>query len=151
MSISIQTADFDVSTELANLHASRRDVGALVSFVGTVRETNAGSTIRQMALEHYPGMTEKSLENIVQQAKSRWEVIDVVVIHRVGVLPVGAQIVFVAVATQHRSAAFEACEFILDFLKTAAPFWKKEIGDDGEKWVDARVSDLSALNKWEWS
>ncbi|PRC92371.1 molybdenum cofactor biosynthesis protein MoaE [Solimicrobium silvestre] len=149
MKIAIQTADFDVSAELAALRAAHRDIGAIVSFVGTVREANAGSAILHMELEHYPGMTEKSLVYIVQKAEKRWEINDVVVIHRIGVLPVCAQIVLVAVASKHRGTAFEACEFIMDYLKTEAPFWKKEVGEHGAQWVDARSTDLSALDKWE--
>jgi molybdopterin synthase catalytic subunit len=148
MKILIQTADFDVSAELDALRSEQGDIGAIVSFVGTVREMNSGLALRQMELEHYPGMTEKSLENIVQQAVQRWEINDVVVIHRIGVLPVGAQIVLVAVASKHRGTAFLACEFIMDFLKTDAPFWKKEVGENGAHWVDARDSDVSALKKW---
>lgn len=148
MKISIQTDDFDVSTELAQLRAAHRDVGALVSFVGTVREASAGANIVHMELEHYPGMTEKSLAAIGVQAQQRWELNDVVIIHRVGVLPVCAQIVLVAVASKHRGNAFAACEFIMDYLKTAAPFWKKEVGEHGGQWVDARSSDVSALKKW---
>jgi molybdopterin synthase catalytic subunit len=151
MKIMIQTTDFDLSTELAELRAKHRDVGAIVSFVGTVREMNSESQINHMELEHYPGMTEKSLENIAQQAVKRWKINDVVVIHRIGVLPVGAQIVLVAVASKHRGTAFEACEFIIDFLKTDAPFWKKEISENGAHWVDARSTDLSALQKWNLS
>ena len=148
MKISIQTDDFDVSTELAQLRAAHRDVGALVSFVGTVREASAGANIVHMELEHYPGMTEKSLAAIGVQAQQRWELNDVVIIHRVGVLPVCAQIVLVAVASKHRGNAFAAGEFIMDYLKTAAPFWKKEVGEHGGQWVDARSSDVSALKKW---
>jgi len=152
--IAIQTADFDVSTELTELRAAHRDVGAIVSFVGTVREMDSGAgkqteQTEHMELEHYPGMTEKSLENIVQHAARRWEIKDVVVIHRIGVLPAAAQIVLVAVAGQHRGTAFEACEFIMDYLKTEAPFWKKEVSEKGAHWVDARVTDLSALKKWQ--
>lgn len=143
MKILIQTEDFDLSTELAALHAAQ--VGAIVSFVGTVR---SDAVVTQMELEHYPGMTEKSLHQIAQQAVARWQLHDVVVIHRVGLLQGGAQIVLVAVASQHRGNAFAACEFIMDYLKTEAPFWKKEYGPAGASWVDARSTDLSALDKW---
>ena len=148
MKIAIQTEDFDVSAELATMR--RPQVGALVSFVGTVREATTGSTqgITQLELEHYPGMTEKSLAEIARQASERWELQDIVIIHRVGLLNVSDQIVLVAVASQHRGTAFSACEFIMDFLKTEAPFWKKEVGADGAKWVDARSTDVSALSKW---
>lgn len=148
MKIVIQQADFDVNAELAALRRAHTDVGAVVSFVGVVRGQNGGATIQQMELEHYPGMTEKSLENIAEQAARRWRVNDIVVIHRVGVLPAGAQIVLVAVASQHRGTAFEACEFIMDYLKTQAPFWKKEFDENGAHWVDARATDSSALEKW---
>jgi len=149
MKILVQTEDFDVSKELAALRNSQ--VGALVSFVGTVREATNGSTsgITHLELEHYPGMTEKSLTGIAQQALDRWQVNDVVIIHRVGKLQVSDQIVLVAVASQHRGTAFSACEFIMDYLKTEAPFWKKEIGEHGSNWVDARSTDLSALKKWQ--
>ena len=143
MKILIQTEDFDLSTELAALHASQ--VGAIVSFVGIVRYDAA---VTQMELEHYPGMTEKSLTEIAQQATARWQLHDVVIIHRVGLLQGSAQIVMVAVASQHRGNAFAACEFIMDYLKTEAPFWKKEYGPNGAHWVDARSTDLSALDKW---
>jgi len=157
MKIVIQTDDFDLSTELAALRSAHRDIGAIVSFVGTVREltgggeVKSGSEVAQMELEHYPGMTEKSLERIAKQATNRWELNDLVIIHRIGVLPACAQIVLVAVGSKHRGAAFEACEFIMDYLKTEAPFWKKEFGENGGQWVDARSTDLSALKKWQQS
>ena len=143
MKILVQTEDFDLSAEVAALHAAQ--VGAIVSFVGTVRSDAA---VTEMELEHYPGMTEKSLIQIAQQASSRWQLNDVVIIHRVGLLPGGAQIVLVAVASQHRGNAFAGCEFIMDYLKTEAPFWKKETGPNGPRWVDARSTDLTALDKW---
>ena len=143
MKIRVQHENFDVSTELAAL--SQAHVGALVSFVGTVR---ADGGVTQLELEHYPGMTEKALSDIVQQASLRWEISDAVVIHRTGLLQAGEQIVLVATASRHRGTAFAACEFIMDYLKTDAPFWKKEIGPGGAKWVDARSSDRSALDKW---
>lgn len=149
MKIIVQADDFDVSAELAALRAAHRDVGAIVSFVGTVRELISGAAFSHLELEHYPGMTEKALENIVQQAIERWKINDVVIIHRVGLLPVCAQIVLVAVASKHRGSAFAACEFIMDYLKTAAPFWKKEVGEHGAQWVDTRDSDFSALDKWK--
>ena len=148
MKIIIQNDDFDVSTELAMLR--RPQVGALVSFVGTVREATAGASggVTHLELEHYPGMTEKSLAEIASQAISRWTLNDVVIIHRVGKLQISDQIVLVAVASQHRGTAFAACEFIMDYLKTEAPFWKKEHREHGTKWVDARSTDLQALDKW---
>ena len=148
MPIRIQSADFDLSTEVAALRAKKPQVGAVVSFIGTVRDMNDGASITQMALEHYPGMTEKALELIVQQAKSRWEILDALIIHRIGPLQVQDQIVLVAVTALHRGAAFAACEFIMDYLKTDAPFWKKETTPEGARWVDARVSDETALAKW---
>jgi molybdopterin synthase catalytic subunit len=144
MKIRVQTEDFDVSTELAALGAAH--VGATVSFVGTVR---ADGGVTHMELEHYPGMTEKSLRDIAQLAMQRWVVADVVIIHRVGVLRAGEQIVLVAVAGAHRGTAFSACEFMMDYLKTDAPFWKKETNAEGSHWVDARSSDRSALDKWQ--
>jgi molybdopterin synthase catalytic subunit len=148
MKIAIQTEDFDVSAELKTLRTAQ--VGALVSFVGTVREATSGSAtgVTALELEHYPGMTEKSLTAIAQQATDRWNLNDVLIIHRVGKLAVTDQIVLVAVASQHRGAAFSACEFIMDYLKTEAPFWKKETGAQGSCWVDARSTDLHALDKW---
>jgi molybdopterin synthase catalytic subunit len=149
MKIVIQTEDFDVSAEMARLRNAH--VGALVSFVGTVREATAGSGsgVTALELEHYPGMTEKSLQTIAQQAIARWHLSDVVIIHRVGKLLVTDQIVLVVVAAAHRGPAFSACEFIIDYLKTEAPFWKKETGASGSTWVDARSTDLSALDKWK--
>ncbi|MDB5776969.1 MAG: moaE [Herbaspirillum sp.] len=149
MSVRIQTADFDLSTEIAQLRASRPQVGAVASFVGVVRDLNDGSAVTQMELEHYPGMTEKSLQQIVEQAQERWALIDALVIHRIGPLQPLDQIVLVAVAAAHRGEAFAACEFIMDYLKTEAPFWKKEQTPDGARWVDARSTDTAALGKWE--
>ncbi len=152
MKIAIQSCDFDVGAELLQLRQAHRQTGAIVSFVGTVRDTAVGDESKQpvvqMELEHYPGMTEKSLTDIAQQAIGRWQLHDVVIIHRIGVLAVSEQIVFVAVASQHRGTAFMACEFIMDYLKTEAPFWKKETRESGSEWVDARSTDLSALEKW---
>lgn len=149
MSIRIQTADFDLSTELLALRRSNPKIGAIVSFVGAVRDINDGSAIAQMELEHYPGMTEKSLAAIVGQAQARWDIFDALVIHRVGPLQPLDQIVLVAVASAHRGEAFAACEFIIDYLKTEAPFWKKEQTPEGARWVDARDSDDAALTKWQ--
>ena len=148
MSIRIQTADFDLSTELLELRRSNPKIGAVVSFVGAVRDINDGSVVAQMELEHYPGMTEKSLTAIVEQAQARWDIVDALVIHRVGPLQPLDQIVLVAVASAHRGEAFAACEFIIDYLKTEAPFWKKEQTPEGTRWVDARDSDDAALTKW---
>lgn len=148
MTVRVQTADFDLAQELGALRAGRPQVGAVVSFLGTVRDINEGAAVSTMELEHYPGMTEKALEDIVAQACSRWTIIDALVIHRVGPLAPQDQIVLVAVAARHRGEAFAACEFIIDYLKTEAPFWKKEHTPDGARWVDARDSDTAALAKW---
>jgi molybdopterin synthase catalytic subunit len=148
MPIRVQTEDFDLSAEIAGLRADNGGVGAVASFIGTVRDMNDGSGVSEMELEHYPGMTEKALEDIVAQARSRWNIIDALVIHRVGPLKPLDQIVLVAVTSAHRGEAFAACEFIMDFLKTQAPFWKKETTPEGARWVDARVSDDKALAKW---
>ncbi|GAA4019906.1 molybdenum cofactor biosynthesis protein MoaE [Actimicrobium antarcticum] len=148
MMIRIQQHDFDMTTELAQLRAGSPQVGAIVSFVGTVRDINDGSPVSQMELEHYPGMTEKSIDAILVQAQARWPIADALVIHRIGPLLPTDQIVLVAVAAAHRGEAFAACEFIMDYLKTQAPFWKKEQTPDGARWVDARVVDDMALDKW---
>lgn len=148
MPIRVQTADFDLSTEIAALRLSNPRVGAVVSFVGTVRDLNDGASVQEMELEHYPGMTEKALEQIVADAKARWDIFDALVIHRVGPLRPLEQIVLVAVTSQHRGIAFAACEFIMDYLKMQAPFWKKEQTPAGARWVDARVSDDQAMSKW---
>ncbi len=148
MAVRVQTADFDLTTELAQLRANAPKVGAVVTFLGTVRDLNEGEHVAEMALEHYPGMTEKSLEDIVNQAKARWDIFDALVIHRVGPLKPLDQIVLVAVTSAHRGEAFDACEFIIDYLKTEAPFWKKEQTPAGARWVDARVSDDEAMAKW---
>ena len=148
MTVRVQTEDFDLSREVAALRAGKAQVGAVVSFVGTVRDINDGAGVSEMELEHYPGMTEKALEDIVNQAKTRWNIFDALVIHRVGPLKPLDQIVLVAVTSAHRGEAFSACEFIMDYLKTEAPFWKKEQTPDGARWVDARVTDDRALAKW---
>ena len=157
MSVSVQEADFDAGAEIAALSAGREDVGAVASFVGLVRadkqaeKVGAGDTapVQAMTLEHYPGMTEKALEAIVAEARGRWDIFGVRVIHRVGRLLPGDRIVFVAVASAHRGEAFAACEFIMDYLKTRAPFWKKEETAAGGRWVDARESDDHAAGRWE--
>lgn len=149
MKISIQTEDFDVSQELALLRANQLQIGGINVFVGTVRDQHLGDEVKAMSLEHYPGMTEKSLENILEQAKNRWNILNATIIHRVGDLVVGDQIVLVAIASSHRGDAFAACEFVMDYLKTAAPFWKKEQTKEGARWVDARTSDDERLKKWQ--
>ena len=146
--IRIQEADFDLTTEVKALRKNDPRVGAVVTFVGTVRDMNDGSQVQGMTLEHYPGMTEKSLEAIIMQARSRWDLYKTLVIHRVGPLLPEDQIVLVAVTSAHRGEAFAACEFIMDYLKTAAPFWKKEETPEGGKWVDARVTDDTAIARW---
>ena len=148
MTVRIQTADFDLSTEIAALRSGDLQVGAIVSFVGTVRDMNEGSQVNSMELEHYAGMTEKALADIIVEAKSRWSIHEALVIHRIGKMLPGEQIVLVAVTGQHRGEAFAACEFIMDYLKTAAPFWKKEATPTGEHWVDARSTDDEAMARW---
>ena len=148
-SIRIEESDFDLSAEIAALRKGDPRVGAAVSFLGTVRDMNDGSQVKGMTLEHYPGMTEKALQEILDQAKARWDICQTLVIHRVGPLLPEDQIVLVAVTSAHRGEAFAACEFIMDYLKTAAPFWKKEDTPEGARWVDARVTDEVALSKWK--
>jgi molybdopterin synthase catalytic subunit len=148
MRVRIQEADFDLGAELAALRAGDARVGALASFVGLVRDMNDGAGVSEMTLEHYPGMTEKALEEIVVEAKSRWDIYNSLVIHRVGPLKPCDQIVLVAVTSAHRGEAFAACEFIMDYLKTRAPFWKREQTADGARWVDARDKDDSAAERW---
>jgi molybdopterin synthase catalytic subunit len=148
MPIRIQTQDFDLSTEVAQLRANNPGIGAVATFIGTVRDMNDGAGVAELELEHYPGMTEKALEDIVAQAKARWNIIDALVIHRVGPMKPQEQIVLVAVTSAHRGESFAACEFIMDYLKTQAPFWKKEQTPEGARWVDARSSDDKALEKW---
>ena len=149
MTVRVQTQDFDVGNEVSDLHNARQDIGAVVSFVGYVRDLNDNVAISQLTLEHYPLMTEKALENIIQQAKNRWSIFDALVIHRIGKLKAGDQIVLVAVSGAHRADAFSACEFIMDYLKTEAPFWKKETSSKGEYWVEAKDSDELAREKWQ--
>ena len=146
--VRVQTGDFDAGRELEALTRGRHDVGAVASFVGLVRSANDGSAVSGMTLEHYPGMTEKSLEDICAQAHARWDLVDTLVIHRVGPLVPGDRIVLVGVASAHRGEAFAACEFIMDFLKTRAPFWKKEDTPQGGRWVDARDTDDAAAERW---
>ncbi|MDP2880375.1 MAG: molybdopterin synthase catalytic subunit MoaE [Azonexus sp.] len=149
MTVRVQEADFDVGAELAALRAGDARVGALASFLGLVRDMNHGTSISEMTLEHYPGMTEKALEEIVAEAKGRWDIYDALVIHRVGPLKPCDQIVLVAVTSAHRGEAFAACEFIMDYLKTRAPFWKREATPEGARWVDARDADDSAAARWQ--
>jgi molybdopterin synthase catalytic subunit len=146
--VRIQREDFDVARELERLRAGDARIGAIASFLGLVRDVNEASEVRAMTLEHYPGMTEKALAQIVEEARSRWNIIDALVIHRVGELKPGDQIVLAAVAGAHRSEAFAACEFIMDYLKTRAPFWKKEQTPTGERWVEARAGDEEKASRW---
>ncbi|MCE1243560.1 molybdopterin synthase catalytic subunit MoaE [Oryzomicrobium sp.] len=148
MKIAVQEADFDVGAELAALTRGQPAVGACASFVGYVRDRNDGAAVAAMTLEHYPGMTEKALAAIVDEARGRWDLLDVTVIHRIGRLDIGDQIVLVAVTSAHRGEAFAACEFIMDYLKTRAPFWKREETPEGARWVDARETDDAAAGRW---
>jgi len=146
--VTIQTSDFDLAAEVAALRAADREVGAVASFVGTVRDRNDGARVSALELEHYPGMTEQAIEAMIGEARRRFDVRGVRVIHRGGALQPGHQIVLVAVTSAHRHDAFQACEFLMDFLKTQAPFWKKETTPDGARWVDARQADDAALARW---
>ena len=146
--VTIQTGDFDVSREIAALHGRDTGVGAVASFVGTVRDRNDGSDVSRMELEHYPGMTERAIEAMIDEAVRRFNIRAARVIHRVGPLQPLDQIVLVVVTAAHRSEAFRACEFLMDYLKTQAPFWKKETTPGGSRWVDARAADDEALGRW---
>jgi molybdopterin synthase catalytic subunit len=148
--VRIQTQDFDLSTEVATLRADDPAVGAVTSFVGTVRDRNGGRAgeVSAMELEHYPGMTEKAIEAMIDEARKRFDIRGARVVHRVGALLPGDQIVLVVVSSAHRGTSFQACEFLMDYLKTQAPFWKKETTPDGARWVDARVADDAALARW---
>ncbi len=148
MTVRIQEADFDLSQEIANLRQARPQIGAIAAFIGLVRDVNAGEAVSELTLEHYPAMTQKALEAIVAEVKQRWQLDDALVIHRIGRLLPTDQIVLVAVASSHRGAAFQACEFIMDFLKTQAPFWKKEQTPAGAHWVEARDSDALSAARW---
>lgn len=148
MSVSVQREDFDIGAEIARLTEADPETGAVVSFTGLVRSTAADGPLTAMELEHYPGMTEQALEEIVAEAQARWPLQGVRVIHRIGSLAPGARIVLVLTASRHRGAAFEAAEFLMDYLKTRAPFWKKETGPAGAGWVDARDSDTGAADRW---
>ena len=149
MMISVQQTDFDVGDEYQALIQEANSEGAVVTFVGLVRDINQGNTVKNLTLEHYPGMTEKSLKSIVQQAKQRWPLGKVRVIHRVGKLKLSDQIVFVGVTSRHRESAFSACQFVMDYLKNQAPFWKKELTEKGENWVEFNDKDQQALQRWQ--
>ena len=148
MPVRIQGGDFDAGREIAALRLGNPQIGAIASFIGVVRDTNDGERVAEMMLEHYPGMTEKSIAGIIEQAKTRWSIFDALVVHRVGRLKPNDQIVLVVVTGAHRGDAFAACEFIMDYLKTRAPFWKKEQTPDGARWVEARGSDDIAAERW---
>jgi molybdopterin synthase catalytic subunit len=149
LNIRIQAEDFDVSREIAQLRAGNPQIGAVASFIGVVRDLNDGSSVAEMTLEHYPGMTEKAIAQIIEQAEGRWQIYDALVIHRIGRLLPLDQIVLVVVTSAHRGDAFAACEFIMDYLKTQAPFWKKEKTPEGARWVEARASDDAAAGRWD--
>jgi len=146
--VSIQTGDFDLAHEIAALRGGDKRVGAVCSFIGTVRDRNDGSSVASMELEHYPGMTEKSIEAMIDEAHRRFDILGARVVHRVGLLQPLDQIMMVAVISAHRGQSFQACEFLMDYLKTQAPFWKKEQTPEGARWVDARVDDDAALARW---
>jgi len=146
--VAIRSADFNLADEVATMRANDRRVGAICSFVGTVRDRNDGDDVATLELEHYPGMTEKAIEAILDEAHRRFDIYAARVVHRVGVLQPLDQIVLVAVSSAHRGESFKACEFIMDYLKTQAPFWKKEQTPRGARWVDARVADDAALQRW---
>ena len=148
MKILVQVEAFDLGAEVDALHAANPKVGAVASFLGLVRDHHEGEGVQTLTLEHYPGMTEKSLEEICAQARERWDIFDLLVIHRVGELKPLDQIVLVAVTSAHRGEAFAACEFVMDYLKTQAPFWKKEQTDAGTRWVEARDADEAAASRW---
>jgi molybdopterin synthase catalytic subunit len=149
MPVRIQVDDFDIAREIAALRAHDARVGAVASFIGTVRDVNEAAPIVAMTLEHYPGMTEKALEAIVAEARQRFDIYDALVVHRVGLLRPTDQIVLVAVTGAHRGEAFDACRFLMDYLKTRAPFWKKEETPEGARWVEARASDDAAADRWK--
>lgn len=149
MKIRVQNEDFDISAEMAALRSGRTDIGAVAAFIGLMRDFNDGAEVRAMSLEHYAGMTERALSEIAAQARARWAIDDAVIIHRIGRFEPGDQIVLVLASARHRGDAFSACEFIMDYLKTEAPFWKKEHTPDGERWVEARASDESARSRWD--
>ena len=149
MTVRVQEADFDCGIEIAQLRKGNPKIGAIASFIGVVRDINEGDEIGTLTLEHYPGMTEKALEDIVNQARGRWDIYDALIVHRVGKMLPLDQIVLVVVTSAHRGEAFAACEFLMDYLKTQAPFWKKEETAQGTRWVDTRASDDAAAARWQ--
>ena len=144
----VQTDDFDAGVEIANLRAGRTDIGAIASFIGTVRDVNDAAPVTGLTLEHYPGMTEQALVDILGEARRRFTILDALVVHRVGTLRPGDQIVLVVITSAHRGMAFNACEYVMDMLKTRAPFWKKERTPQGDRWIEARASDDAAAGRW---
>ena len=146
--VSIQAQDFDLADEIAALRKNDKRVGAVCSFIGTVRDRNDGLSVQSMELEHYPGMTRKAIEAMIDEAMARFDIFGARIVHRVGLLQPLDQVVMVAVTSAHRGQSFQACEFLMDYLKTQAPFWKKEETSEGSRWVDARISDDAALAKW---
>ena len=148
MTVCVQVEDFDAGAEINAMRGSHANIGAVAAFVGQVRDLNEGDQVSELVLEHYPGMTEKSLQSIIEQAKRRWDLIDALIVHRVGKLEPLDQIVLVLVASSHRKEAFAACEFMMDYLKTEAPFWKKEQTPAGSRWVEAKTSDDEAKKRW---
>jgi molybdopterin synthase catalytic subunit len=149
VTVRVQTQDFDAGAEMAALRRDNPKTGAVASFIGVCRDGNDGDVVTKMTLEHYPGMTEKALENIITEAKGRWNIMDALIVHRVGDLKPTDQIVLVVVTGAHRGEVFAACEFIMDYLKTRAPFWKKEQTPEGARWVEARESDDEAAQRWK--
>ena len=148
MTVRVQVEDFDAGAEINAMRLSHANIGAVAAFVGQVRDLNEGDQVSELVLEHYQGMTEKSLQSIIEQAKKRWDVIDALIVHRVDKLKPLDQIVLVLVASSHRKEAFAACEFMMDYLKTEAPFWKKEQTPAGSRWVEAKTSDDEAKKRW---
>lgn len=149
MTVRVQTEDFDAGAEIARLRQGNAKVGAVAAFIGVARDVNDGAAVATLSLEYYPGMTEKALDDIIAEARARWRLIDALVVHRVGELRPTDQIVLVAVTSEHRGDAFAACEFVMDYLKTRAPFWKKEATTEGEHWVEARADDDDAAARWQ--
>ena len=146
--VRVQTGDFDAGAEIARLRAGRADIGAVAAFIGTVRDVNDAAPVTGLTLEHYPGMMEQALAEIVAEAHRRFTILDALVVHRVGALRPGDQIVLVVITGAHRGMAFDACEYVMDMLKTRAPFWKKERTPQGDRWVEARASDDAAAGRW---
>lgn len=149
MPVFIQKEDFDLNKAIATLRAGNGKIGAIASFIGIARDINQHESVQGLVLEHYPGMTEKTLQKLIDQTKQRWNIFDALIIHRIGVLKPQDQIVLVAVSSEHRAEALQACQFVMDFLKTSAPFWKKELTVQGERWITPRESDMQAIKNWD--